>query len=280
MNGLSPILLLHIATATIGLISGYLAMILRKGTSLHRIIGNVFFGSMLAMSSSAVFIAIAERPNALNVVVGSLTFYLVATSWRTARRREAATDRYDRIALVFIALVAIAAVAWGIEAVAGGGRKDNIPAGMYFFFAAGAALAVRSDVRMLRRGGVAGPERIARHLLRMCFALLIASVSLFPGQAKLFPPELRKTGLLVLPHVFLIGSMIFWRWRVKRKTPAGPPASGNFEIGGAGRDRTDDLLIANEALSQLSYSPTFPVESTAANGPGGMFIPAGRERGL
>ena len=28
------------------------------------------------------------------------------------------------------------------------------------------------------------------------------------------------------------------------------------EIGGADRDRTDDLLIANEALSQLSYSPT------------------------
>jgi hypothetical protein len=28
------------------------------------------------------------------------------------------------------------------------------------------------------------------------------------------------------------------------------------KIGGADRDRTDDLLIANEALSQLSYSPT------------------------
>jgi hypothetical protein len=28
------------------------------------------------------------------------------------------------------------------------------------------------------------------------------------------------------------------------------------EIGGAKRDRTADLLVANEALSQLSYSPT------------------------
>ena len=27
-------------------------------------------------------------------------------------------------------------------------------------------------------------------------------------------------------------------------------------IGGAERDRTADLLVANEALSQLSYSPT------------------------
>ena len=28
------------------------------------------------------------------------------------------------------------------------------------------------------------------------------------------------------------------------------------EIGGASRDRTDDLIVANDALSQLSYSPT------------------------
>ena len=29
------------------------------------------------------------------------------------------------------------------------------------------------------------------------------------------------------------------------------------EIGGASRDRTDDLIVANDALSQLSYSPKF-----------------------
>ncbi len=29
-----------------------------------------------------------------------------------------------------------------------------------------------------------------------------------------------------------------------------------WKIGGAGRDRTDDLLNAIQALSQLSYGPT------------------------
>lgn len=28
-------------------------------------------------------------------------------------------------------------------------------------------------------------------------------------------------------------------------------------FGGASRDRTDDLIVANDALSQLSYSPTY-----------------------
>jgi hypothetical protein len=33
-----------------------------------------------------------------------------------------------------------------------------------------------------------------------------------------------------------------------------PQAIGKF--GGASRDRTDGLVVANDALSQLSYSPT------------------------
>jgi hypothetical protein len=29
------------------------------------------------------------------------------------------------------------------------------------------------------------------------------------------------------------------------------------ELGGGGRDRTDDLLLAKQALSQLSYTPSY-----------------------
>jgi hypothetical protein len=32
--------------------------------------------------------------------------------------------------------------------------------------------------------------------------------------------------------------------------------NNEFEIGGASRDRTDDLLRARQALSQLSYDPS------------------------
>ena len=35
--------------------------------------------------------------------------------------------------------------------------------------------------------------------------------------------------------------------------------------GGASRDRTDDLIVANDALSQLSYSPT-SMNRVAGNG--------------
>src|SRR5256885_4131436 len=46
-----------------------------------------------------------------------------------------------------------------------------------------------------------------------------------------------------------------------------PPWIG-IVIGGAERDRTDDLLSAIQALSQLSYSPTLCIwKATARNGP-------------
>ena len=36
-------------------------------------------------------------------------------------------------------------------------------------------------------------------------------------------------------------------------------------IGGASRDRTDDLIVANDALSQLSYSPVHVVSPSHFN---------------
>ena len=35
------------------------------------------------------------------------------------------------------------------------------------------------------------------------------------------------------------------------------PTKTDFPNGGAGRDRTDDILLAKQVLSQLSYSPVF-----------------------
>src|SRR3954471_9062965 len=45
--------------------------------------------------------------------------------------------------------------------------------------------------------------------------------------------------------------------------------------GGAERDRTAGLVIANDALSQLSYSPVPPAAALGAAGSGDMPEPAG-----
>lgn len=212
---LPPLLLLHICAAIVGLLSGYLSIALRKGSGLHRAAGSAFFVSMLLMSGSAAAIAVFMSPNMLNMTVGLLTFYLVTTAWWAGRRRDGATGGFDIAALLYVSAVALAGLGFGFEAAnSPNGVKNGMPAAIYFVFGTIALLCAVSDTRMLVRGHLSGPRRIARHLWRMCLALLIATLSFYPGQAKLFPMWLRETNLLFTPHVLLIGSMIFWKVRV------------------------------------------------------------------
>ena len=47
--------------------------------------------------------------------------------------------------------------------------------------------------------------------------------------------------------------------------PKRPKPDGETnEVGGAGRDRTDDLLLAKQALSQLSYGPVIKTRNTVS----------------
>ena len=86
----SPILLLHIASGTLGMLSGFVAVFLKKGSRRHGIAGNVFVVTMLLLSSTGAYMGwLKSQPG--NVLGGTLTFYLVATAWITARRAERGT---------------------------------------------------------------------------------------------------------------------------------------------------------------------------------------------
>lgn len=209
----NPLLLIHICTATIGLLSGVSAMVFRKGSSLHRLAGSFFFVSMLIMSSTATALAFM-RPSPISSVVGMLTFYLVVTAWVTARRGDHRTSRLDLLATALAAFAGARGIAFGI---AHDPRTwpEPIPAGMYFFFGSLALLFAVSDIRTYLRGGVAGAQRIARHLWRMCLALLIAVLSFYPGQARLFSAALRRTNLLYIPMIVIAGMTLFWLVRVR-----------------------------------------------------------------
>lgn len=213
---MSPLILIHICAATVGLLSGFTTIFLRKGSGLHGAAGSAFFVSMLTMSASAAYIAAFMKPNMANCVVGLLTFYLVATGWWAARRRDRGPGNFDLGALLFALAVGAAGLSFGFEAAnSPTGMKDKMPAAIYFIFGSVALLCALSDIRMLVRGGLFGSQRIARHLWRMCLALLIATISFFPGQARNLPVSFRHTSLVYVPHLLLVGSMLFWIVRVR-----------------------------------------------------------------
>jgi hypothetical protein len=211
----SPLLLLHIVAGTLGMLSGFVAVFLRKGSRRHGLVGNVFVVSMLCLSASGAFLAVMKSQPG-NILGGTLTFYLVATAWLTARRRDWQPGIFDWGALLGVFTVAAFEVTYGLEAAASQtGLKYGYPAGPYFFMGSIAVLATVGDIRMLVRGGIAGTQRIARHLWRMCFALFIAAASIFLARQQIFPVLMRKTGALVFLSVLPLILMVFWLVRVR-----------------------------------------------------------------
>lgn len=216
------IVLFHIAGGALGILSGASSLALRKGSRRHAVAGRVFVVSMLGMSASGAYRAfVTPDQDAINVLMGVLTFYLVATSWLTARRRKGGTGPADWAAL----LVAVAAGIGLVRLALAGGAFAVVAA----VFAAIAFLSAAGDLRMIARGGVYGSPRIVRHLWRMGTALYIAVASFFLGQQQVFPYAVRRSGLLFAPVGLLVVTVIYWLVRVRftgaYKTPASPKTS-------------------------------------------------------
>lgn len=208
---------IHIVAAILAVLAGAVALYAPKGSLLHRRSGMVFAISMLVMTSSAVIIAGFLRPNKMNVVAGLLTFYLVATGW-LAIKRPVEQIRGLAIGFMVLALMASAyAFNVGFDVMAAGGSMDGIPPQPLFIFGIVGLIAALGDARMLRAGSIQGGRRLARHLWRMTFAMLIATGSGFLGQAKFFPEPIRESGLLAVPVLLVLSMLVYWMVRVLRK---------------------------------------------------------------
>src|SRR6266446_1565856 len=206
---------LHISAGIVGILSGTAAMSFRKGSPRHALAGKVFVISMLTMAAGAVYLAALKHQNN-NVGGGVLTFYLVATAWVTARRRDGETSTFDWVALLIPLWAGIGGWINGLDAVhSPTGSKYGVPAGMHFLLGSVMLLAAAGDVRMLLRGGVFGAQRIVRHLWRMCFGFFIATGSFFLGQQQVFPAWLRGSSLLFIPALLPLKLLIFWLFRVR-----------------------------------------------------------------
>jgi hypothetical protein len=211
-------LVVHILAGGMGLISGYVALYSAKGASLHRKSGILFVYAMLAMSLLGMVIAAGRNvAPAINIPAGLLTSYLVITALITVRPLMAGS-RWLNPALMLVALgVGLTDLTFAFEAFANGGKRNGMPAFPFIMFGGVGLLASIGDLRMMRSGPLQGARRLARHLWRMSFALFIAALSFFVGQANVIPEPIRNRGLLALPVLAVLVTMLYWLWRVRRK---------------------------------------------------------------
>lgn len=213
---ISAILIFHIVAGSVGLIAGAAALFSRKGASLHRTAGNVFFISMILMAVSGGVVAVFKpAAAAFNIFVAALTIYMVATSWLTVVRPERAIGAAEIGGLLAALAIAVGAALTGQVAAGHPDGLDGMPDFLFYAFAGIAALAALADASVIARRGIAGAQRIARHLWRMCAAFLLGNIAFFVGQgAKIFPDWVQEAGLLPVPVFLVLALTLFWLVRV------------------------------------------------------------------
>ena len=227
-DGMNLLLPIHIAAGGLAIVLGAVALVAKKGGTLHRRSGLLFVCAMLVMGFSASILGFRKSPTDPNVFIGLMTAYFVGTAWMTVRPVSPWTRRIHGAALTVVAGLALGSIVGGVKAfnspgLSPGGVPFRTVGAMSFVLATVMTLSAIGDVRILWFGMPRGGRRLARHLWRMCFALFIAAGSFFSIRervAKILPEPFTTGPMRALPILLLFGAMFYWLWRVRGR-PSG-----------------------------------------------------------
>ena len=204
------IMWIHIAAGIVALVSGTLAVAVRKGGGTHASTGTWFFGAMLVLGVTASMLEPFRDPPG-SPVGGIMVCYFVLTSWVAARRRDGTSGKFEIVACV-AALSLAALMIWGGLS---GASRTPVGVGPVFALAGLCLLAGLGDLNAILRRKLKPAQRIARHLWRMCFAFFIATGSFFRGQPDFLPQAVRGSPVLFVLAFAPFAVMVFWLVRLR-----------------------------------------------------------------
>lgn len=194
----------HIGAGTVGLVSGVIASLSRKGKKLHRIAGKTFFISMcicyLIGALVSPFLAQEQR---LNTVAAILSLYLLTSGVRAANKTKFVAGTGEKLGFVIaLSIVLVASLFMYIGAQHPQGLLDGVPSQTFMMFIILGGLAACGELNVIIRKKLSAKARIVRHVWRISVSFFIASGSLFFGQAKFFPDWFNASVLPILFGLF------------------------------------------------------------------------------
>lgn len=206
---MSPEGLFHAAAGVIGIITGIIALFARKGGRTHIVSGRIFVAAIVTTAISALWLAI--KSNEIGFIgAGALVVYFMLTAWMAVKRPENQSGWFEIGAFLVAAAGAIAMYLAWLEARQSPELFNGLP---ILIFAIVATLCALGDLSVVLRRGLAGKQRIMRHLWRMHLGFFAAVGSFFPGQLEMFPAwiqNIRPFILLFIPPFSVAGIMLIW----------------------------------------------------------------------
>src|SRR5690242_12750428 len=137
-------LALHIGGGSIAVLSGYTAVLVRKGGPLHLQFGKIFVVAMLVMAAFGTVLSIPiNQPG--NIGGGILSAYLVLTGWMTVKQKPATVGRFEKTAALVPLGVSALFLLWGVQATLNGGKLNGYGSALYYVFSVLAGLFALID---------------------------------------------------------------------------------------------------------------------------------------
>src|SRR4051794_23250798 len=109
------LLTIHIVAGALAIVLGAVALVAKKGRTLHRRIGLLFVYSMLVMGATASILSFLRSPTDPQVRAALMTSYFVVTGLTTVRPASQWTRRVDAVALVVAVVLALFAIVGAVR---------------------------------------------------------------------------------------------------------------------------------------------------------------------
>ena len=195
-------LALHILGGSVGLISGTIVLILKKGDKIHKKIGSIFFWAM-NLAGLCSFVLAVMHPNNFLFVVGIFTLYmnLTARSYLKFKRKDAVINFRDAIPTIGMVIAAFFFVFVGIKLIS----KDSF-GWVLLSFAFISLRFVIADYMFFKGKSKFANQWLLSHLQRM-IGTYIASITAFLVVNINFKPAFV---IWLGPTVLLVPLIIYW----------------------------------------------------------------------
>lgn len=209
-------LILHIISGTIGLLTGTVNIIRKKGDKPHRIIGKLFLYSMITAGLSAIVLSLIH-PNYFLFIVGVFTIYMTATGERylflKALLKQQKPKTLDIVLTACMAIFGVAFFYFGISYLLKGETFGIV---IVAFGAIGLRM-VRTDIINYRGKAKQKSYWLIAHVQRMIGSYTAALTAFLVVNIKSSPAFLPSFVIWLLPTVITLPIIIQWTKKLMAK---------------------------------------------------------------
>lgn len=197
----SILLMVHITGGSVGLLSGTVNMIRKKGDRVHRRIGKIFSYGMFAAGISALALSVMN-PNYFLFIVGIFTLYMVATGERYLINKKLQPEWIDWALTVVMLVFGVGFIGFGTWHIVSGHTFGIV----FLVFGLISLNYVRLDWRNYQGKSKFKNQGITEHIQRMC-GVYIAATTAFVVVNISFQPSFV---LWLLPSVVVTPLIVRW----------------------------------------------------------------------